>query len=259
MNSVMSAIAASGAPLVATVAGAVAATVRTPSAHLRGGVQHVAAGAVFAAVASELVFELVSARRVWPIVIGFGIGTLLMLVVRQVAERVEASGEGTAAVAGLITAIGVDVFMDGLVLGIGFAAGSRGGLLLTFALTLEMVFLGLTVATALGGERVAAGRVVGTTAAVALLLPVGALLGSTAGHLSHNVVLGLIAFASAALLYLVTEELLVEAHNAPDGPVATGAFFLAFLGDPGAGRGHPPTPRRAGMRPPRTGRRPRVD
>lgn len=38
-----------------------------------------------------------------------------------------------------------------------------------------------------------------------------------------------LAFGSAALLYLVTEELLVEAHDTPDGPIHVTMFFVGFI------------------------------
>ncbi len=41
---------------------------------------------------------------------------------------------------------GIDILVDGLVLGIAFAAGAKAGILLTVALTIEVLFLGLTVA-----------------------------------------------------------------------------------------------------------------
>lgn len=39
----------------------------------------------------------------------------------------------------------------------------------------------------------------------------------------------LLSFGAAALLYLVTEELLVEAHETKDTPLITSSFFLGFL------------------------------
>lgn len=39
----------------------------------------------------------------------------------------------------------------------------------------------------------------------------------------------LLAFGVAALLYLVTEELLVEAHEAPEKPLQTAMFFGGFI------------------------------
>ena len=39
----------------------------------------------------------------------------------------------------------------------------------------------------------------------------------------------LLGIGTVALLYLVTEELLVEAHEVPETPWAISAFFLGFL------------------------------
>ena len=39
----------------------------------------------------------------------------------------------------------------------------------------------------------------------------------------------MLSFVGSALLYLVTEELLVEAHEEPETPVLTGTFFLGFV------------------------------
>ena len=57
-----------------------------------------------------------------------------MLLVRQLGEKRRPVG--------FIAAVGVDIFIDGLVLGIAFAAGAKAGLLLTLALTLEVLFWG---------------------------------------------------------------------------------------------------------------------
>jgi zinc transporter, ZIP family len=64
----------------------------------------------------------------------------------------------------------------------------------------------------------------------ALLIGVGALLGVTVlGGLSSNALGGVLAFGSAALLYLVTEELLVEAHSVGETPLMSSLFFAGFL------------------------------
>jgi ZIP family zinc transporter len=39
----------------------------------------------------------------------------------------------------------------------------------------------------------------------------------------------ILGFGVSALLYLVTEELLLEAHDTPDTPLITATFFLGFL------------------------------
>ena len=75
-----------------------------------------------------------------------------------------------------------------------------------------------------------AARVIGIVAGLAVLLPVGALLGTPVGALPGPYLAGFFAFALVALLYLVTEELLVEAHAVPEKPWTTAMFFVGFLG-----------------------------
>jgi ZIP family zinc transporter len=54
-------------------------------------------------------------------------------------------------------------------------------------------------------------------------------LGSPVSALSGQWIAGLFAFGLMALLYLVTEELLAEAHEVPDKPWITAMFFFGFL------------------------------
>ena len=47
-------------------------------------------------------------------------------------------------------------------------------------------------------------------------------------HPSHlNTVV--LAFGSAALLFVVTEQLLVKAHKQPEAPLLAASFFVGFL------------------------------
>lgn len=69
-------------------------------------------------------------------------------------------------------------------LGISFSAGARQGLLLTIALTLEVLFLGLTLVGAFG-ESMKRAPAIGATVAVGLALPLGTLFGGPVGSLSQ--------------------------------------------------------------------------
>ncbi|WP_245573594.1 hypothetical protein [Curvibacter lanceolatus] len=62
-----------------------------------------------------------------------------------------------------------------------------------------------------------------------LLLPIGALLGAPVALLPSAIGTGFLAFGLIALFYLVTEELLIEAHETPDCPWVTAMFFAGFL------------------------------
>ncbi len=63
------------------------------------------------------------------------------------------------------------------------------------------------------------------------LVLIGATIGGTILQGIHSSALeGIIAFAVAALLYLVTEELLVEAHKGEEeSSFSTTMFFVGFL------------------------------
>lgn len=214
-------------PVVAAVIGASVAAYRPPGARVTSAIQHLAAGVVFAAAASELLPAIKAENTVVPVVLGGAIGVATMLAVRWLGDR------ATGPVA-LIALVGVDILIDGLVLGIGFASGGTAGLVLTIALTLEILFLGLTVAATMGGGSgwlSRPGAIIGVTTALALLLPLGALAGLPAGGLPGPWLAGLFSFGLIALLYLVTEELLIEAHEEKeDTPLVTAMFFVGFLG-----------------------------
>lgn len=219
-------------PAAAVVVGGVVAAFRTPSPAVRSGVQHVAAGILFAALATELLPDILHRRLPWVTLVGFGLGVAAMLLLKALAARTEASA-GDGALTGLPTSLllvsGVDIALDGLLIGISFAAGERQGLLITLALTLEVLFLGVATAAAMSGPGIRR-RVIGTTLAFALLLLSGAAIGSyfLAG-VSGVILDAVMSFGVAALLYLVTEELLVEAHEVDETPILTSMFFVGFL------------------------------
>lgn len=240
-------------PVAALIFGGIIAAFRPPGPRLRSSVQHFAAGIVFAAVALELLPDIMHEGSAAAAVVGFVLGIGLMLgvktAVEKFGEKQPASGEGKpnlAAAANLSTAaqptssnkqptsllitLGIDIFIDGLLIGVGFAAGAKQGVLLTIALTIEVLFLGLSAAVALGQAGASRSKVIGVSIGLSALLAVGsvagaAVLGGLTGA-SKEIVL---SFGAAALLYLVIEELLVEAHEEPETPLLTAMFFVGFV------------------------------
>jgi ZIP family zinc transporter len=65
---------------------------------------------------------------------------------------------------------------------------------------------------------------------VALGVPLGALLARPVAALAPSWQAVAFAFGLVALLYLVTEELLTEAHEKPETAWGTAMFFVGFLG-----------------------------
>ena len=216
-------------PVATATTGGVVACYRPPSPRVRSGVQHLAAGLVFAAAATELVPDLSHEHHRVAIVVGFAIGLALMLGIEFLPARMLGPAR-TDSPASALGAIGIDVFIDGLLIGIGFARGGHAGILLTAALTVELAFLGLAIAVALQAAGSTNTAVIATTFGMSLLVAAGGILGATAfADLSGAPLTGTLAFGIVALLFLVTEELLAEAHERPDTPLLTAMFFVGFL------------------------------
>lgn len=216
-------------PAAATLAGALLALVKQAGPGLRSAVQHFAAGTVFSVLAVELLPDLMHRRMPWPTFIGFSLGVAFMLGLKWWSER-GGNGEEDRDPRALLTALGVDVVLDGALIGLSFAAGEKQGLLLTIGLVLETFFLGASCTTSLRTAGQTSLRI-GITAGI---LGLGVLAGAGAGAVILNSVTpvfidALLAFGVAALLYLVTEELLVEAHEGKETPGQTAMFFLGFI------------------------------
>jgi len=216
-------------PAIAVLVGALVSLVRQPGAGLRSAVQHFAAGTVFSVLAVELLPDLMHRHLPWPTFTGFTLGVAFMLALKWFGDRNTDETEGRST-RGLMAAMGVDVALDGALIGLSFAAGEKQGLLLTVGLVLELLFLGVSCGTSLRGAGRSALRVAGTAAILGIALLVGAGAGAAVlASVSAVYIDALLAFGVAALLYLVTEELLVEAHEEPEKPVQTAMFFLGFI------------------------------
>jgi ZIP family zinc transporter len=221
----------SAIPVGAAFLGALAAALRPPGPMVRSSTQHFAAGVIFSVVAVELLPEV---RRVHdPFEVGwtFAAGVVLMLGIEEAAKRFAPAVEHGAArgpSAGQLVPIGVDLLLDGLLIGIAMTAGLKQAMLLTVALTLELFSLGLAMALTFGSATMPV-RILAPTA-IACLMVVGAVLGRVfLADASVHVLAGLLSFGCAALLFLVTEELLIEAHESADNALTTAMFFAGFL------------------------------
>ncbi|WP_210416408.1 hypothetical protein [Halostella sp. PRR32] len=216
--------------VVAALVGGLVAVYRPPGAQMESNVQHFAAGVVFAAVAAELLPD-VHTRAPSVVVVGFAIGVATMLGIHQLSKYVEKRGIGgkAAGASGLLITVSIDMLIDGVLIGVTFLAEAATGILIVVALAIEVLFLGVTGVIALP-EKTGTLKKLAVPAAFGLLL----LGGVAAGVLVFDGVTGtpialVLAFGSAALLYLVTEELLVKAQKVPETPTSTTLFFAGFL------------------------------
>jgi ZIP family zinc transporter len=153
------------------------------------------------------------------IVIGFSFGLIVMLTIMYFTEKLkEQSEKKTLTTSGFpdrfIAGVGIDTAIDGLLLGIGFAAGSKAGMLLSFALATENLTLSLATASSLGKINFPVKKSIVVIFVLAAIFLGTTVLGNTLlSHLSDANLEMVLSFGLAALLFLVTEELLVKAHE----------------------------------------------
>ena len=232
-------------PAGVALVGAVIATFRTPSPRIRTYVEHFAAGVVVAVAAAELLPAALRGRSALAIAIGFGLGTLAMLLIAHFSEGAEREEESPVGLAlpgragdtlarggaiGMVAPVAVDVAIDGFLLGLAFVAGQKAGILLAVGFALEMLSLGLATCATCRRQGWTVVRTLTTVIGIGACFVIGAAIAAgLLGGLSGPLLAGVISFGLAALLYLVTEELLVEAHEVKETHPATAMFFVGFL------------------------------
>lgn len=220
-------------PVFTMLAGGIIAIYQRPNGNIRSLILHFAAGVVFSVVAVELLPDIIREHKPMQVVIGFIIGLIAMLVIKKFAE-VKSEKEMVTFSAkipmSLLVAVGVDIFIDGLLLGIGFSAGNTEGMLLAIALSVELLSLGMATATELDQNKLNKRRSIIIIATLAIVFFISAVLGATLLHnLSESAMEVVLSFGLSALLFLVTEELLMEAHKEKESVWHTSAFFVGFL------------------------------
>ncbi len=219
-------------PAMVALGGGVLATVWNPSLQARSLVQHFAAGVVLAALAVELLPEI-SREHAPPgvLIAAFALGSLFMyglkLWTTHMEHQDELRGEaGNGLARGLLAATLIDIAVDGFIIGASFATGGSTGPILAVGLSVELLFLGL----ALTSETLRGWRIIALCAVLGAEVLLFAVLGNwLLSGASHAVIGAALAFSAAALLYLVTEELLMEAHAVPERPASTLVLFAGFL------------------------------
>ncbi len=217
-------------PTVVSLIGGGIAAYCSPSKKWSAIIQHFVAGIVISAVASDLMPKLFDSHSPASVAIGFIIGVVAMLLVHSFAHFIAKRGQKGALPYGLVFASAIDLLIDGLLIGVAFAAGKSSGMLIAISLSFCAFFLNLSVGTTLSENGSTPLTRLITTLFIAIMLPIGAIIGGTVvAAMPYSLLLETIAFGVAALLFLGCEELLGPAHRKHHSNVASIALFLGFL------------------------------
>lgn len=208
----------------------VLALVWHPSHRARSLIQHFAAGVVLAVLATDVLPEITREHAPAHVLVSsFALGGLAMYFMKKITDHLEhnaAQTGGSGSNIGLISTTFIDAIVDGMIIGAGLAASVSTGLILAVGLSVEMLFLGLSLMS----DTMKGKRMVLLTATLGLVMFASMWLGH---HFlidaSPTMIASILAFGAAALVYLVTDELLIEAHTIEETPASSLWLFAGFL------------------------------
>ncbi len=215
------------APVLAIPLGAATGLWRPPRPRVASLVQHFAAGLLIGAVALELLAP-VSHGSPLAAVAGVAGGVLVVLVLDTTSMRLT-GGEESGGM-GLALVVAVDLTIDGFLLGVAAAQDLRLALLLAIGLMVEDFFTTLSLIIGLhdaASRKTTVWITAGITAAMGVGAGIGLLISPALSRFGYHVVL---AFGAVALLFLIVEELLREAHKVKETTWTTTSLFVGLLG-----------------------------
>ena len=212
------------------VGGVLGSTIR-PGRTLRGVTAHLVGGLVLGTAAADLMPAATSANNPLALGIGFCLGFSLLLGINTLVDQDKGAEAATPPMMlVLLIPFLIDSFIDGLVVGVSSTVGNNGWVI-SLAIALEMGLAALGLGTLLGrGSGRWRSALAGSSMAATYL--VGLITSHVLGHMLEGASMtGLLAFGTAALIYLAVEEILKEAHRAgeDDSGIVNIALFIGIL------------------------------
>lgn len=203
-----------------------------PGKRLRGVVAHLVGGLVLGIAAADLMPAASVSGHPLALAIGFCLGFSLLLMINAVLEEPVDGAENQRPRPMLLLMLPflVDSLIDGLVVGISNNAAEQGWVIpVAVALEMGLATLGLGTLLGRGAGRWRSG-LAGALMAVNYLIGLGISLMFTNG-LQGPALTATLAFGTAALIYLVVEEVMKEAHSRgeDDSGIVNVSFFIGLL------------------------------
>lgn len=222
-------------PAAGNFLGAVVAELFSVSAQALSIALHVAAGIVLAVVGIELMPEALTASPAWIPIVAFVAGGAFFIGLEQTISYVQArlgASETSTGPLAIFSGVSLDLFSDGVMIGTGTVLNPALGLLLALGQAPADIPEGFAAVATL--RRANVPRVKRLLMALTFAVPI--LVGASLGYFALRdapeiVTLTILAVTGGALLSVVVEEMLTEAHSGATSrwdPVFLTAGFALF-------------------------------
>ena len=229
MDGYLLVLALAALPALGNFAGGLLAEAFDVSQRVLSLALHLAAGIVIGVVGLELLPRALEASQPWVPLLAFVAGGALFLglerAIGYVKGRLSGGGDGDAGPLAIFSGVSIDLFSDGVLIGTGTVVNPALGLLLAVGQVPADVPEGFAAVATLRAGGVPRRRRILLAAAFALPVLAGATLGYFALRSAPDLVtLSVLALTGGALVTVVIEEMVPEAHG---GETSTwGAVFL---------------------------------
>ncbi|MDG2423263.1 MAG: hypothetical protein P8M22_04730 [Phycisphaerales bacterium] len=175
-----------------------------------------AAGVLIAALCTEVIPQSMTRQRTPAFVIGFTVGVVLMLLIRSLFSppQEKIANPNRTITLGSILNIGISLMINGVLVGIAFGVPDASGLVMIFTLSVKATLIGSGLAQVLFRN----GRPMMTVMIMLITFSAVAYGGAVIGWLlvvknAEIITAFACATAAAIMLWVVFEELMVEAHE----------------------------------------------
>ena len=219
-------------PALGNFAGGVLAEFIPTSRRMLSRALHLAAGIITAVVATELMPEALGGPApAWAVVVGVVAGGLFYVALDWLIKRAQDGNEEAAGAWMIYAAVAVDLFSDGLMIGVGSVVSFALALVLAIGQVTADVPEGFATIANFKDKGISRGRRILLSASFA----VPCLAGATVGYWllrdqSEALKLVALAFTAGILLIAAVEEMLEEAHKAAEDTAYSALFFIVGFG-----------------------------
>jgi len=219
--------------------------VRRPSERALDTLLGFTAGIMLAATVFSLLVPALERGALWEVAVGFTLGGLTLAALDRLVPHVhlrflERGGQRPADVSAsqrsllLLSALTIHNVPEGLAVGVAFAAGGPDlGVPIALAIGIQNVPEGFAAAAPLVGTGVSRPAAAAIAALTGVVEPPAAFAAFGVFDVASALLVGGLAFAAGAMLYVVVDELVPESHargNERDASLALLAGFLVMMG-----------------------------
>lgn len=194
-----------------------------------------ASGLMMAVICFDLLPEALKITNIFVVIIGILIGIILMIycdvfVTRKLKTKMKSS-KNDLLKTGLIVSIGLAIhnFPEGLAIGSGFEASIKLGVSLAIAICLHDIPEGISMAVPMKNGGMKISRVLFYVVLSGVTTGIGAFFGAIIGSISKTIIAMCLSFATGAMLYIVSGELIPEANSLYKGRISGMGNILGFI------------------------------